>query len=74
MILNKLLARRLPLFESEIAKSEEYPHEVDWDSFVSEMFDLLCLCRKQLDDLSVCSDIMEENTVSDYKLDLNKIS
>lgn len=48
VILWKLLKKRLPHFESEIGKSQYYPHEVDWDEFGDEMFELLAMCEEQL--------------------------
>ena len=59
VLLSRLLILRLKYFESEIAKSEQYPHEVDWDEFAPEMFDLLCMSEEMITTLITKSEVME---------------
>lgn len=73
VILYKLITRRLPHFEEEIAKSENYPHEVDWDVIGSEMFDLLSMCKKTLSNIVTSSEIMEEYLDDNYKEELRTL-
>lgn len=73
VILYKLLARKIPFFEDEIAKSVNYPHEVDWDLIGMEMFDLLSMCKKTLENIVTSSEVMEEYLDDRYKDELKAL-
>lgn len=73
VILYKLLVRRNKVFEEEIAKSVNYPHEVDWDCIGSEMFDLLAMSQKTLSDIVTTSKVMEEFIGEKYKEELKQL-
>ena len=73
VLLDRLLLLRLKHFEAEIAKSEEYPHEIDWDSFGTEMFDLLAMCEDTLGTLITESGIMAEFLKPDHIEELEKL-
>lgn len=60
VILSRLLLLRVPYFEAEIAKSEQYPHEVNWEDFGEEMFELLAACTRQLSHIITTSEVMGE--------------
>lgn len=73
VILSRLLLLRLKYFESEIAKSEQYPHEVEWEEFGSEMFDLLCMSTDLITTLITNSEVMEEFLKPDHVRELRKL-
>ena len=73
VILSRLLLLRLKHFESEIAKSEQYPHEVDWEDFGGEMFDLLCMSEDLITTLITKSKVMEEFLSPDCASELRKL-
>ena len=73
VILSRLLILRLKHFEREIAKSEQYPHEVDWDEFAPEMFDLLCMSEDLITTLITMSEVMEEFLSPDYTDELKAL-
>lgn len=73
VLLSRLLILRLKYFESEIAKSEQYPHEVDWDEFAPEMFDLLCMSEEMITTLITKSEVMEEFLSPDHLDELKNL-
>ena len=73
VILSRLLLLRLKHFESEIAKSEQYPHEVEWEEFGSEMFDLLCMSENLISTLITNSEVMEEFLTPEHNSELRKL-
>ena len=73
LILSRLLLLRLPYFEEEIAKSEQYPHEVAWEDFGDEMFELLAMCSKQLSHIITQSEVMGEFLGSDHQKELRRL-
>ena len=73
VILSRLLLLRLKYFESEIAKSEQYPHEVEWEEFGGEMFDLLCMSEDLITTLITKSEVMEEFLSPEYNSELRKL-
>lgn len=74
VILSRLLLLRMPYFEAEIAKSEQYPHEVAWEDFGSEMFDLLAACTRMLSHIITTSEVMGEFLgEEDYKKELRRL-
>lgn len=73
VILSRLLILRLKHFETEIAKSEQYPHEVDWDEFAPEMFDLLCMSEDLITTLVTKSEVMEEFLSPDHSEELKSL-
>lgn len=72
VVLSRLLNRRMKVFEDTLAQSVTYPHEVDWDAIVEEMFTLLEMCKSQLGIIITKSKVMEEmlnsNPYSDLRL------
>ena len=73
VILDRLLLLRLRYFESEIAKSEQYPHEVNWGDFGDEMFELLAICERQLNHIITTSKVMEEFLKPDHVKELREL-
>lgn len=70
VVLSRLLNRRMKVFEDELAQSENYPHEVDWDAIGEEMFTLLEMCKTQLGIIVTKSKVMEEMLSSNPYKDL----
>lgn len=73
VILSRLLILRLKYFESKIAESENYPHEVDWDDFGDEMFELLAMSEDLLSTIITKSAVMEEFLGPEHKKELRKL-
>ena len=73
VILSRLLILRLKYFESKIAESENYPHEVDWDDFGDEMFELLAMSEDLISTLICKSEVMEEFLKPDNIKELKKL-
>lgn len=73
VLLSRLLILRLKYFESKIAESEQYPHEIDWDDFGDEMFELLCMSEDMITTLITKSEVMEEFLSPDYNKELRKL-
>jgi hypothetical protein len=67
------LILRLKYFESKIAESENYPHEVDWDDFGDEMFELLAMSEDLISTLICKSEVMEEFLKPDHIKELKKL-
>lgn len=73
VILSRLLILRLKYFESKIAESENYPHEVDWDDFGDEMFELLAMSEDLISTLICKSEVMEEFLKPDHIKELKRL-
>jgi hypothetical protein len=73
VILSRLLILRLKYFESKIAESENYPHEVVWDDFGDEMFELLAMSEDLISTLICKSEVMEEFLKPDHIKELKKL-
>ena len=73
VILSRLLILRLRYFESEIAKSENYPHEVDWDAFGDEMFNLLAMSEDMITTLITRSEAMQEFLKPNHLQELRRL-
>jgi len=73
VILSRLLILRLKYFESKIAESENYPHEVDWDDFGDEMFELLAMSEDLITTLITQSEVMGEFLKPDHIKELRKL-
>lgn len=73
VILSHLLILRLRYFESEIAKSENYPHEVDWDAIGDEMFNLLAMSEDMITTLITRSEAMQEFLKPNHLQELRRL-
>ena len=73
VILSRLLNLRLKYFESKIAESENYPHEVDWEDFGDEMFELLAMSEDMLSTLITESKTMEEFLSPEHNKELREL-
>jgi len=73
VILSRLLILRLRYFESEIAKSENYPHEVDWDAIGDEMFNLLTMSEDMITTLITRSEAMQEFLKPNHLQELRRL-
>ena len=73
VILSRLLILRLKYFESKIAESENYPHEVDWDDFGDEMFELLAMSEDLITTIITKSEVMEEFLGPEHAKELRKL-
>ena len=73
LVLDKLLIHRIKHFEAEIAKSEQYPHEVDWDEIGDEMFNLLITAEDMLSTIVCRSSYMQDFLSRKYRKELDTL-